>query len=486
MHLDPVFLSRLQFVWVIALHILLPAFTVGLACFIALLESVHLVTGNALYLRLSQFWLRIFAVSFGLGVVSGIVMPFQFGTNWSRFSDATANVVAPLLAYEGLTAFFLEAAFLGVLLFGRKLVPPVVHTGAAILVALGTFFSTFWILAVNSWMQTPTGYERVDGRFFPADWYSVIFNPSFPYRLAHTVTAFFITTAFAVIAVASYHLRRNAFVPESRKMLSMTLWLATILVPLQMIIGDQHGLNTLEHQPTKLAAMEANWERRGSAPLLLFALPDQAAAANRYEIGIPYLGSLVLRHNLYGEIPGVNEVPPSDRPPVGVVFWAFRVMVGVGVVMLAIVALSLWLRRRGELFTARWFQTLCLWAAPIGFIAVLAGWTVTETGRQPWVVYGMLRTADAVSPSLTGLDVAISLAVYVLVYLFVFGMGLVLLLRLMRAVPAPHEEAHIRPPPNEAEEVVTLLGGNRPLAAGVLSPDNGAPDPGSMPQGAGP
>jgi cytochrome d ubiquinol oxidase subunit I len=471
MHFDPVFLSRLQFVWVVALHILLPAFTVGLACFIALLESVHLFTGNTLYLRLSQFWLRIFAVSFGLGVVSGIVMPFQFGTNWSRFSDATSNVVAPLLAYEGLTAFFLEAAFLGVLLFGRKLVPPVVHTGAALMVALGTFFSTFWILAVNSWMQTPAGYERIDGRFFAADWMAVIFNPSFPYRLTHTVTAFFITTAFVVIAVASYHLRKNQFIPESRKMLSMSLWLATILVPAQILIGDQHGLNTLEHQPTKLAAMEGNWDKRESAPLLLFAVPDQAAQTNHYEIGIPYLGSLILKHELYGVIPGLKEVAPADQPPVAVVFFAFRVMVGLGMLMLGMVALSLWLRWRRELFTTRWFQLLCVCMAPIGFVAVIAGWTVTETGRQPWVVYGMLRTADAVSPSLTGTDVAISLTIYVLVYTFVFGSGLILLLRLMRTIPDPHDEVQIRTPAGESDDSVTLLGGNRPLAAGTRSQD---------------
>ncbi len=465
MDLDPVLLSRLQFVWVVALHILLPAFTVGLACFIALLESLHLFTANPLYLRLSQFWLRIFAVSFGLGVVSGIVMPFQFGTNWSRFSDATANVVAPLLAYEGLTAFFLEAAFLGVLLFGRKLVPPIVHTGAAILVAAGTFASTFWILAVNSWMQTPAGYERIDGRFFSADWFAVIFNPSFPYRLAHTITAFFITTAFVVIAVACWHLRRNQFIPESRKMLSMTLWLATLLVPTQILLGDQHGLNTLQHQPIKVAAMEGNWHRRAGAPLLLFALPDQAAQANRYEIGIPNLGSLILTHDAQGEIPGLTEVAPADQPPVAVVFWAFRIMVGAGLGMLGIVAVSLWLRGRRELFTARWFHLLGICAAPIGFVAVLAGWTVTETGRQPWVVYGLLRTADAVSPSLTGRDVAMSLAVYVVVYSFVFGSGLILLLRLMRTIPG--SEPQIDAPPGEAAESVALLGGNRPLSAGT-------------------
>ena len=472
MHLDPILLSRLQFVWVVAMHILLPSFTVGLACFIALLESLHLFSRNPLYLRLSQFWLRIFAVSFGLGVVSGIVMPFQFGTNWSRFSDATSNVVAPLLAYEGLTAFFLEAGFLGVLLFGRKLVPPVVHAGAACLVAAGTVASTFWILSVNSWMQTPAGYRQVDGRFFPADWLEVIFNPSFPYRLAHTVTAFFITTSFIVIAVACYHLRKGQFVPESRKMLSMTFWLATLLVPAQILLGDQHGLNTLQYQPMKLAAMEGNWTKRESAPLLLFALPDQAAQTNRFEIGIPYLSSIIIRHDPYGVIPGLTEVAPEDQPPVAVVFFAFRIMVGAGMAMLGMVALSLWLRRRRALFTTRWFQTLCLCTAPIGYVAVLAGWAVTETGRQPWVVYGLLRTRDAVSPSLTGVDVALSLAIYMATYIFVFGSGLFLILRLMRSFPT--EEPRIAPPANEPDQAMTLLGGQRPLAAATGGASGGA------------
>jgi cytochrome d ubiquinol oxidase subunit I len=455
MDIDPVLLSRFQFIWVVALHILLPAFTVGLASFIALLEALHYWTGRALYLRLSQFWLRIFAISFGLGVVSGIVMPFQFGTNWSRFSDATSNVVAPLLAYEGLTAFFLEAAFLGVLLFGRKLVPPGVHLVSAILVAVGTFFSTFWILAVNSWMQTPAGYETIDGRYFPVDWLAVIFNPSFPYRLSHTVTAFYLTTAFVVAAVGAYHLRKHQFIPEAQKMLSMSLWLATLLVPVQLILGDLHGLNTLHYKPVKVAAMEGNWTARAKAPLLLFAIPDQAAQTNRFEIGIPDLSSLILQHDPDGVVPGITDVSVDDQPPVGVVFWAFRIMVGIGFVMLGLVAAGLWLRWRGRLYTTPWFLTLCLFSAPIGFLAVLAGWTVTETGRQPWVVYGALRTRDAVSPSLTGPDVMLSLAIYVCLYLFVFGAGLVLLLRLTRTMPALDQSVASEP----------VVGGNRPLAA---------------------
>src|SRR5215471_17526555 len=297
MSLDPLWLSRLQYVWVIAWHILLPAFTVGLASFIAVLEGLHFVTGRETYFRLSTFWTKIFAVSFGMGVVSGIVMPFQFGTNWSQFSDTTANVLSPLLAYEGLTAFFLEAAFLGVLLFGRKLVPRWAHFVAALMVALGTLFSSFWILATNSWMQTPVGYEIVDGRFFPKDWVAIVFNPSFPYRLTHTVTGFFVTTGFVVVAVAAWLIRKGRSVEEGRVMLSMTLWLLTVLVPLQIVLGDQHGLNTAEHQPEKVAAIEARWDTQPSFPLTLFAIPDPANETNRYAIEVPYLGSLILTHS---------------------------------------------------------------------------------------------------------------------------------------------------------------------------------------------
>src|SRR5207248_7556069 len=299
MILDPLLLSRLQFAWVVAFHILLPAFTVGLASYIALNEGFGFFTGRDIYLRISNFWTRIFAISFGMGVVSGIVMPFQFGTNWSRFSDATANVLSPLLAYEGLTAFFLEAAFLGVMLFGRRLVPRWAHLVAALMVAGGTLFSSFWILSTNSWMQTPVGYEIIDGRFFPQDWLKIIFNPSFPWRLAHTVVAFYITTGFVVIGVGAFYLRRGRFVEEGRSMLSMTLWLLTILVPLQMFLGDRHGLNTLQYQPAKIAAIEGLWDTVSAAPLTVFAVPDEKTESNRHAVDIPYLGSLILTHDAH-------------------------------------------------------------------------------------------------------------------------------------------------------------------------------------------
>lgn len=432
---DPLFLSRLQFAWVIAWHILLPALTVGLASYIAVLEGLYFATRRDVYFRSSMFWIKIFSVSFGMGVVSGIVMPFQFGTNWSRFSDITANVLAPLFAYEAIMAFFLESAFLGVLLFGRKLVPQWAHFFAALMVAFGTLLSSFWILSANSWMQTPAGYELVDGRFFPKDWFQVVFNPSFPYRLIHTVVGFYITTAFVVVAVAGYLIRAGRFVEEGRVMFSMTLWLLSVLVPLQVLFGDLHGVNTLEHQPAKLAAIEAHWETAARVPLVLFAIPDQINETNRYSIEIPLLGSLILAHDANAVIKGLKDWPPHDRPPVAIPFFAFRIMVGIGVIMLGLVVASWWLRFRGRLFETRWFLRACQLVAPLGFVAVLAGWTTTEVGRQPWTVYGLLRTADSVSPSLTSDDVLISLAGYVAAYLIMFPAGVLIMARLVRRGP---------------------------------------------------
>jgi cytochrome d ubiquinol oxidase subunit I len=402
MAFDPVFLSRLQFAWVIGWHILLPAFTVGAAAFIAVLEGFHLATGRDVYLRVSMFWIKIFSIAFGMGVVTGVVMPFQFGTNWGRYADAVSNVLSPLFAYEGLTAFFLEAAFLGVLLFGRKLVPSWAHFVAALMVATGTLFSSFWILSANSWMQTPAGFEIIDGRFFPTDWLQVIFNPSFLSRLSHTVVAFFITTGFVVLGVGAYLLRRGKFAEEGRTMLSMTLWLLTFLVPLQIFLGDHHGLNTLEHQPAKLAAIEARWETGRNIPLTLFAIPDEKTESNLAAIEVPALGSLILTHKLDGEVKGLKDFPADQRPPVAIPFFAFRIMVGCAILMLGIVLLGGWLRWRGRLTDTPLFLLLCQCALPIGFIAVIAGWAVTEVGRQPWTVYGLLRTAASVSPSLSG------------------------------------------------------------------------------------
>lgn len=432
MHLDPLILSRLQFAWVIAFHILLPAFTIGLSSYIAVLEGIHFFSKREIYLRISTFWIKIFAISFGMGVVSGIVMPFQFGTNWSRYADVTANVLSPLFAYEGLIAFFLEASFLGVLLFGRQLVPRWAHFLSALMVALGTLISAFSILAANSWMQTPAGFKLVDGRFFPTSWLAIIFNPSFPYRFFHTVVGFYITTGFVVVAVAAYYIRRKRFVEESKKMFSMTFFLLSILVPMQVILGDMHGLNTLKYQPAKLAAIEAHWDAEKRAPLILFAIPDMKKQMNHDVLEVPLLGSIILTHHLNGLVPGLKQWPAADRAPVVFPFFAFRIMVGLGLIMLGFVVVSLYLRFKHRLFDANWFLQACQTVAPIGFLTVLAGWVTTETGRQPWTVYGLLRTADSVSPSLTGQNVLLSMLGYMLVYLIIFPFGIFLMTKIVR------------------------------------------------------
>lgn len=443
MDFDPLFLSRVQFAFVIAFHFLLPAFTIGLASYIAVLEGLFLWTRKPVYLRISSFWIKIFALSFGMGVVSGIVMPFQFGTNWSRYSDATANVVAPLMGYEGLTAFFLEAAFLGVLLFGRKLVPVWAHFASAFMVAIGTLFSTFWIIVLNSWMQTPVGFKIVDGRFVPTDWLAILFNPSLPFRFLHTVTAVYLTTAFTVIGVAAYYLRGRRFVAEAKVMIAMGFLLASVLVPLQAIVGDAHGLNTLHHQPQKLAAMEGIWDTGPGQSAVLFAIPDEAMEKNRNEISIPKLASFYLTHDWNGVVKGLKDFPRADRPPVLPVFFGFRVMIGMWSIMLALTAAAWWLAWRRKLYTSRLFLFAATCAIPVGYVAVTAGWVTTEVGRQPYVVYGHLRTADAVTPFLTSGDVIASLLAYVTVYSLVFGAGAYYLVRLVRrgfpAAVEPHE-----------------------------------------------
>ncbi len=456
MSLDPLLLSRLQWAWVIGWHILLPAFTVGLASYIAVLEGLFFFTGDRAWYRISRFWTRIFSVSFAMGVVSGIVMPFQFGTNWSRFSDITANVLSPMLAYEDLMAFFLEATFLGVLLFGRDLVPRWAHFLAAIMVAFGTLLSSFWILSVNSWMQTPAGYMIHDGRFFPTDWLAIVFNPSFPYRLAHNVSAFYVTTGFVVLGVSAYLLRRPEYAADGRRMFKMALWFLTIFVPVQIALGDLHGLNTAEYQPAKLAAIEGRWETAAPAPLTLFGLPNQQAERTDYAVEIPVLGSLILKHSTTGAIRGLKTFPVDQRPPVAVVFWAFRIMVGIGFYMLGLILLGWLLRWRGHLFVSGWFLRICMFSAPLGFVAVLAGWTTTEVGRQPWTVYGLLRTAHSVSPSLTGQDVLVSFVAYIAVYLLMFPAGIAVMARMVRQ--GPSEDAMGKKPVEGLQPSAPVLG----------------------------
>jgi cytochrome bd ubiquinol oxidase subunit I len=446
MEFDALMLSRIQFGFTIAFHIIFPAFTIGLASWLVALEFNWLRTGNALYRNLFRFWVKIFAVSFGLGVVSGIVMSYQFGTNWSRYSEFTGNVLGPVIAYEVLTAFFLEAAFLGIMLFGWERVGDRLHFLATCMVAFGTLISAFWILSANSWMQTPDGFAIENGKAVPVDWFKVVFNPSFPLRYAHMVVACYLTTAFAVAGMSAWMLLRSWKEPEAklvgaRRSMSMALWFAAIFVPIQILIGDLHGLGVLKYQPTKLAAIEGNWDRQDNMPLRLFAIPDEQAETNRYEIGIPKIGSWVLTHAYDGVVPGLKDVPRDQRPPVLPVFFSFRIMVGIGFAMLGLGLWSLYLRWTGTLFSNRLFLRAAMIMTPSGFGAVLFGWFTAEIGRQPYVVYGHLRTADAVSPITAG-AVTASLATFVVVYAFVFGFGSYYLAKLLRRGPEPVEEIH--------------------------------------------
>ncbi|HZP66825.1 MAG TPA: cytochrome ubiquinol oxidase subunit I [Rudaea sp.] len=431
---DAEFLSRLQFGFVISFHILFPAFTIGIAWWLAFLEALWLRRREDHIRDLYFFWLRIFAVSFGMGVVSGIVMSFQFGTNWSQFSIAAGNVIGPLLDYEVLTAFFLEATFLGVMLFGWRRVSHRTHFLATCAVALGTLISTFWIISANSWMQTPAGYELRDGVFYPVDWAAVIFNPSFLYRLPHMVLGAFLTTATVVAGIAGTYLLRDFHVEKAKLMLRCALGFIAITAPLQIFVGDMHGLEVREYQPAKLAAIEARWETERGVPLTLFAIPDESAETNRYALDVPRVGSVILTHAWDGEVKGLKDFPPDARPPVKPVFFAFRLMVGIGFAMLvqALAGLVLWWR--GRVFSSRWYLRLCACMTPAGFLAVLCGWYTAEIGRQPWVVYGQMRTADAFSGVALG-SVATSLVAFVCVYAIVFGFGIWYLVKLLRAGP---------------------------------------------------
>jgi cytochrome d ubiquinol oxidase subunit I len=432
---DMVLLARLQFAFTVSFHIIFPAFTIGLASYLAMLEGLWLKTGRDVYLRLYRFWVKIFAVSFGMGVVSGLVMSYQFGTNWSLFSELTGNVLGPLLGYEVLTAFFLEASFLGIMLFGWNKVGPKLHFASTCIVAVGTLMSAFWILAANSWMQTPAGHEIRDGVFYATDWIEVIFNPSFPYRFSHMVLAAYVTTATVVAAVASYHLLKGTRVEPATVMLKMAVGFLAIFVPLQIIAGHEHGFNVYEQQPTKLAAMEGHWESyERDAPLILFGFPNEETESNDYALSIPKIGSLIVAGGFDEPIRGLKEWPPDERPPVGVVFWSFRIMVGLGVLMLFIGLYGAFAMWRGTLTRQRWFQRICTLSAPAGFVAIITGWITAEVGRQPYTVYGLLRTADSVSP-VTASAVGTSLIVFVFAYSVVFGAGLYYILKLVRKGP---------------------------------------------------
>ena len=436
-NLDALMLARIQFAFTVSFHFFFPAFSIALASYLAVLEGLWLKTGRSVYLDLFKYWLKIFAIAFAMGVVSGIVMSYQFGTNWSVFSDKAGPVIGPLMAYEVLTAFFLEAGFLGVMLFGMEKVGKKLHFAATLMVALGTFVSAFWILSVNSWMHTPTGYLiGANGQFLPGDsWWTIIFNPSFPYRLVHTVMAAYLTTAFVVGAVGAWHLLKDRANPHARTMFSMAMWMAAIVTPLQIFAGDMHGLNTLEHQPAKVMAMEGHYQSHPEgAPLILFGIPDSEAKTVRYAVEIPKFSSLILKHDLDAPLAGLDTIPDDEEPPVGMLFSSFRIMVGIGFAMLGIGLWSLWGRVRGRLYEMSWLHRAAVLMGPSGFAAVLAGWITTEVGRQPYVIYGVLRTADAASP-LDGPAVAASLLAFILVYFTVFGIGVWYILKLMGKAP---------------------------------------------------
>jgi cytochrome d ubiquinol oxidase subunit I len=444
--LDPILLARAQWSFTMAFHIVFPAISIGLASYLAVLEGLWLITGRDAYFNLFKYWLKIFAIAFGMGVVSGLVMAYQFGTNWSNFSDKAGPVIGPLMAYEVLTAFFLEAGFLGVMLFGLERVGKALHYSATIAVAVGTLTSAFWILATNSWMQTPAGFAINDaGQFIPVSWLRIIFNPSFPYRLVHMVLASYLSTALIVGAVAAWHLLRRQGTEEVQRMFSMAMWMAALVAPIQIVAGDMHGLNTLEYQPAKIYALEGDFHSHpGGAPLVVFGIPDQTAGEMRASIEIPKLGSLILKHDLNAPLPGLDSFPRSDWPVVTVIFWTFRIMVGLGLGMLALGVASLIARARGVLFSARALHRAALLMGPAGLIAVIAGWFTTEVGRQPYTVYHLLRTAQSASP-IAAPAVAASLAAFAVVYFTVFGAGVFFLLRMMSHPPHSGESPAIEP-----------------------------------------
>jgi cytochrome d ubiquinol oxidase subunit I len=452
-------LARFQFAFTVSFHFIFPAFSIGLASYLAVLEGLWLKTGRDVYLILFKYWLKIFAIAFGMGVVSGIVMAYQFGTNWAAFSDKAGPVIGPLMAYEVLSAFFLESGFLGVMLFGLDRVGKKLHFMATCLVAFGTTVSAFWIIVVNSWMQTPQGYAiAANGQFYATSWLEVIFNPSMPYRLAHTLLGAYLTTALVVGAVGAWHLLKDRKLgrvaqPATRIMFAMAMAMVAVTAPLQVLAGHEHGVNTLEHQPAKIAALEGHYESHDrAAPLILFGVPDDAAQQMHYKLEIPAIGSLILQHDVEASTVGLDKVKPENRAKVALPFYAFRVMVGLGMLMLLLGGWAAFKAWRGQLFAAPLLHRLALAMGPAGFVAVLAGWITTETGRQPFTIFGVLRTAQSASP-LDAPAVAASLIAFILVYFFVFGVGTWFILKLMAGEPTLAEQM---PDPEQAADVGSL------------------------------
>ena len=446
MDFDALLLSRLQFAFTLAFHIIFPAFTIGLASFLAVLEALWLITRTEAFRNLYLFWVKIFAISFGMGVVSGVVMSYQFGTNWSVFSAAAAPVIGPLLAFEVLTAFFLEASFLGVMLFGWRKVGPGLHFAATLLVALGTLTSAFWIISANSWMQHPTGFVRLpDGALRATDWLQVIFSPTFPYRFVHMVLAAYLSTALVVGAASAWRLLTQPMEAESGLALRMAIGMFAIVAPLQLVAGDLSGKQLLTVQPAKLAAIEAFWQDRSEQPFHLVAWPDRAQETNHLELSIPKLGSWITAGATSAYIRGLKSFPPADRPPVFIVFWAFRIMVGLGLGMIGLGLWGAWLAWRDEPERSRPFLRACVLMGPMGFVSVIAGWVVAEVGRQPYTIYGVLRTAQSASPLAAG-EVSLSLLAFIVTYAIIFSVGALYILRLIAEGPAARPHADTEPP----------------------------------------
>ena len=448
-------LARFQFAFTVGVHIIFPAFSIGLAAYLAVLEGLWLKTGRPVFLDLYRYWIKVFSIVFGMGVVSGLVMSYEFGTNWSVFSQKAGPITGVLLSYEVMTAFFLEAGFLGVMLFGMNKVGRGLHFAATCCVSIGTLISMTWILSSNSWMQTPRGYsiDPTTGRFMPADWLAIIFNPSFPFRLVHMGLAAFLSVAFIVGATGAWHMlkaRREGRIASEpvRVMFSMAMWMAAIVAPIQIMAGDAHGLNTLKYQPAKIAAMEGDWTSEGRAPELLFGIPNMKEERTDYAVKVPLLGSLILTHSLEGKVPGLKDFPRDQRPPSPVIFFSFRIMVALGTLMALVGFWSLWLRRNSTLFTNTLFHRVALCMAPAGFLALLCGWITTEVGRQPWTVYGLLRTSDSVSPIALS-SMAVTMTAFVVVYVLVFGSGMGILVRLLGR--APQEGEHDTPPSHASD-----------------------------------
>jgi len=444
MDFDALLLSRIQFAFTIAFHIIFPSFTIGLASYLAVLEGLWLTTRNETFKTLYLFWVKVFAISFGMGVVSGVVMSYQLGTNWSVFSAVAGPVIGPLFAFEVLAAFFLEASFLGVMLFGWKKVGPGLHFASTVLVAFGTLTSAFWIISANSWMQSPSGFAgTVEEGLTAVNWLQVIFSPTFPERLAHMVLAAYLTTALVVAAASAFRLLRDATEPESAMALKMAIGMLAIVAPLQLLVGDLSGKDVMHHQPAKLAAIEAFWETRTEQAFHIAAWPDREIEGNHWELSIPKLGSLITAGSTEAEVQGLKAFAPEDRPPVFIVFWAFRLMVGLGLAMIALGFWGAWLAWRGRIARSPAFLRACVAMGPAGFVAVISGWIVAEVGRQPYVIYGLLRTEDAVSPIGAG-SVSASLLAFLVVYAIVFSVGALYILRML--AEGPLAGAHEAPP----------------------------------------